>query len=172
MLPQLTEPDTAPNERQGLVEFLDYYRQVIRRKAQGLSPEQLSHTVASSSLTIGGMIRHLSLVEESWFAEVLQGRDLGEPWAGVDWKSDPDWDFESAAGSTADDLLSAHARTCDRSDEILAEVADLDALSERGDSTGQKFNVRWILIHLIEEYARHAGHADLIREDIDGRTGD
>ncbi|WP_210605232.1 DinB family protein [Brevibacterium oceani] len=172
MLPPLTEPATTPSERQGLEEFLDYFRQVIRRKAEGLGPEQLTHTVASSSLSIGGMIRHLTLVEESWFSEVLLGRDLAEPWASVDWKADPDWDFDSAAGSSADDLLSAHAQACARSREILAEAADLDALSVRGDSTGQKFNVRWILIHLVEEYARHAGHADLIREDIDGQVGD
>nr|WP_228282794.1 DinB family protein [Brevibacterium atlanticum] len=128
--------------------------------------------MASSSLTIGGMISHLTLVEESWFSEVLLGHDLGEPWSSVDWKTDPDWDFDTAAGSHADELLSAHAQACTRSREILAEATDLDTLSVRSDSRGQRFNVRWILIHLIEEYARHAGHADLIREDIDGQTGD
>jgi uncharacterized damage-inducible protein DinB len=172
MLPPLTEPNTVPNERRGLEEFLDYYRQVMRRKADGLTPEQLTHTVASSSLSIGGMIRHLTLVEESWFGEVLQGLDLGEPWASIDWKTDPDWDFDSAAGSSAEDLLNAHAEICERSRQILAEAADLDTLSVRGDSSGAKFNLRWILIHLIEEYAWHAGHADLIREDIDGQIGD
>ena len=73
---------------------------------------------------------------------------------------------------TADELLAAHEQACERSREILAEVTDLDTLTARGDSSGEKFNVRWILIHLIEEYARHAGHADILREDIDGEIGD
>lgn len=168
----LTDPSNAPNERRGLEEFVEYFRQVVRRKVDGLSPEQLNRTVASSSLTIGGILRHLTLVEESWFVEVLQGRELGEPWASVDWDADRDWDFESASGMTADELLAAHEQACEKSREILAEVTDLDTLTERGDSSGEKFNVRWILIHLIEEYARHAGHADILREDIDGEIGD
>ena len=168
----LTDPSNAPNERSGLEEFVEYFRQVIRRKVDGLTPEQLDHTVASSSLTIGGILRHLTLVEESWFVEVLQGRELVEPWSGVDWASDRDWDFESASGMTADELLADHEHACEKSREILAEVADLDTLTERGNRDGEKFNVRWILIHLIEEYARHAGHADILREDIDGEIGD
>ena len=168
----LTEPHPAPDERQGLEEFLEYFRQVVRRKAEGLSADDLCRKATASSLTIGGIIKHLTLVEESWFVEVLQGRDLGEPWAGIDWTAEPDWDFDSAAGSSADELLAAHDRSCELSREILAEADDLDALSMRGDSNGVKFNVRWILIHLIEEYARHAGHADLLREAIDGTTGD
>ena len=168
----LTDPSNAPNERRGLEEFVEYFRQVIRRKVDGLTPEQLDHTVASSSLTIGGILRHLTLVEESWFVEVLQGRERGEPWAGVDWASDRDWDFESASGMTADELLADHEHACEKSREILAEVADLDTPTERGNRDGEKFNVRWILIHLIEEYARHAGHADILREDIDGEIGD
>ncbi|AMT93667.1 hypothetical protein A2T55_07670 [Brevibacterium linens] len=168
----LTDPSNAPNERRGLEEFVEYFRQVVRRKVDGLTPEQLKHTVASSSLTIGGILRHLTLVEESWFVEVLQGRELGEPWASVDWNTDCDWDFESASGMTAEELLAAHEQACGNSREILAEVTDLDTLTARGDRDGEKFNVRWILIHLIEEYARHAGHADILREDIDGETGD
>ena len=168
----LTDPSNSPNERRGLEEFVEYFRQVVRRKVDGLTPEQLDHTVASSSLTIGGILRHLTLVEESWFVEVLQGRELGEPWSSVDWNSDRDWDFESASGMTADELLADHEQACEKSREILAEVADLDTLTARGDRDGEKFNVRWILIHLIEEYARHAGHADTLREDIDGEIGD
>lgn len=168
----LTDPSNAPSERHGLEEFLDYFRQVVRRKADGLTPDQLNHTVASSSLTIGGILRHLTLVEESWFVEVLQGKELGEPWSSVDWNTDRDWDFESAAGMTAEELLVVHEQSCEVSRGILAEVVNLDTRTERCDSDGEKFNVRWVLIHLIEEYARHAGHADLLREDIDGEIGD
>src|SRR5699024_3048957 len=114
----LTEPHPAPDERQGLEEFLEYFRQVVRRKAEGLSADDLCRKATASSLTIGGIIKHLTLVEESWFVEVLQGRDLGEPWAGIDWTAEPDWDFDSAAGSSADELLAAHDRSCELSREI------------------------------------------------------
>lgn len=168
----LTEPRQMPNERQGLEEFLDYYREVVRRKAEGLEQSDLVRRVASSSLTLGGILKHLSLVEDEWFVEVFLGQEASEPWASVDWTADRDWEFNSAADDTPEQLLELHARACKRSRAILAEVDDLDAPTARGDSEGQKFNVRWILIHLIEEYARHAGHADLIRESIDGATGD
>src|SRR5699024_10031816 len=115
----LTEPHPAPDERQGLEEFLEYFRQVVRRKAEGLSADDLCRKATASSLTIGGIIKHLTLVEESWFVEVLQGRDLGEPWAGIDWTAEPDWDFDSAAGSSADELQAAHDRSCELSREIL-----------------------------------------------------
>lgn len=172
MTEPLAEPFDAPTERQGLEEFLDYYRLVIRRKIAGLDSAALSHTVASSTLTLGGIVKHLSLVEESWFTEDILGRELGEPWAGIDWKADPDWDFRTAADDSPDYLLGLYDRACERSREILAGIDDLDALAARENGSGQRFNVRWILVHMIEEYARHAGHADLIREDIDGTTGD
>lgn len=172
MTTSLTEPSNAPTEREGLEQFLDYFRQVVRRKAEGLTVQELTRTVAASTLTIGGIIRHLTYVEEFWFGVVLQGPEMGEPWASVDWESHPDWDFDSAAGLSGEALLAAHEHSCALSRQALAEVADLDALTARGNGDGEKFNVRWILIHLIEEYARHAGHADLIREAIDGATGD
>lgn len=168
----LTEPSNAPTEREGLEQFLDYFRQVVRRKAEGLTAQELTCTVAASTLTIGGIIRHITFVEEFWFGEVLKGAEMGEPWAGVDWEAHPDWDFDSAAGVSGEELLAAHEHFCALSRQALTEVADLDALTARGNRNGEKFNVRWILIHLIEEYARHAGHADLIREVIDGTTGD
>ncbi|MCD1284552.1 DinB family protein [Brevibacterium sp. GP-SGM9] len=168
----LIEPADAPSERQGLEEFLDYYRQVMRRKVSGLDSTALSHTIASSTLTLGGIIKHLSLVEESWFAEDILGQELGEPWADIDWKADPEWEFRTAADDSPEYLLGLYDRACERSREILAGIDDLDTLVARESSSGHRFNVRWVLIHMIEEYARHAGHADLIREDIDGVTGD
>lgn len=168
----LTEPSEAPNERHGLEEFLDYYREVLRRKLAGLDSAELNRSVGASSLTLGGIIKHLSLVEESWFVEDILGQELGEPWSNIDWKSDRDWDFESAAKDSPDYLLELHAKACDQSRQILAGIDDLDTLVAREPSSGERFNVRWVLIHMIEEYARHAGHADLIRESIDGSTGD
>lgn len=166
------EPTGAPNERQGLEEFLDYYREVMRRKVIGLDSAALNKTVAASSLTLGGIIKHLSLVEEQWFVEDILGQELSEPWASIDWQADRDWDFESASADTPDYLLTLHAEACEQSRQILAGIDDLDTLVARMPSSGDRFNVRWVLIHMIEEYARHVGHADLIRESIDGATGD
>ncbi|MDN5594150.1 DinB family protein [Brevibacterium aurantiacum] len=166
------EPTEAPNERQGLEEFLDYYREVMRRKVIGLDSAALNKTVAASSLTLGGIIKHLSLVEEQWFVEDILGQELSEPWASIDWQADRDWDFESASADTPDYLLTLHAEACEQSRQILAGIDDLDTLVARVPSSGDRFNVRWVLIHMIEEYARHVGHADLIRESIDGATGD
>ena len=166
------EPTEAPNERQGLEEFLDYYREVMRRKVIGLDSTALNKTVAASSLTLGGIIKHLSLVEEQWFVEDILGQELSEPWGSIDWQGDRDWDFESASADTPDYLLTLHAEACEQSRQILAGIDDLDTLVARVPSSGDRFNVRWVLIHMIEEYARHVGHADLIRESIDGATGD
>lgn len=166
------EPAEASGERQGLEEFLDYYREIMRRKVLGLDQAALNRTVAASTLTLGGIIKHLSLVEESWFVEDILGQELSEPWSAIDWNADRDWDFESAADDTPDYLLALHAKACEQSRRILSGIDDLDALVAREPSSGDRFNVRWVLIHLIEEYARHVGHADLIRESIDGATGD
>ncbi|GAA1939796.1 DinB family protein [Brevibacterium antiquum] len=170
--PRPADPTEAPRERQGLEEFLDYYRAVLRRKVEGLASADLNRRVGASPLTLGGIIKHLSLVEEQWFVEDILDQELSEPWASIDWKADPDWDFESAAEDTPDYLLRLHAKACDQSREILAGIDDLDTLMARKPSSGERFNVRWVLIHMIEEYARHVGHADLIRESIDGATGD
>ena len=172
MTSPLAEPSPAPNERQGLEEFLDYYRVVIRRKVIGLDSTSLNRKIAASQLTLGGILKHLSLVEESWFVEDLLNQELSEPWSSIDWAADRDWDFESAASDTPEYLLGLHARACEQSRKILAGIDDLDTLAARRPSSGDHVNVRWVLIHMIEEYARHAGHADLIRESIDGATGD
>lgn len=166
------EPAEAPSERQGLEEFLDYYREVMRRKVIGLNQAELNRSVAASTLTLGGIIKHLSMVEESWFVEDILGRELSEPWSAIDWETDRDWDFESAAHDAPEYLLELHATACERSRLILAGIDDLDTLVVREPASGDRFNVRWVLIHMIEEYARHVGHADLIRESIDGATGD
>ena len=172
MKPPLTEPSDAPSERQGLEEFLDYYREVLRRKLAGLDSADLNRSVGASSLTLGGILKHLSLVEGQWFVEDILGQQLADPWSAIDWNSDRDWDFASAADDTPDYLLELHAKACDQSRQILAGIDDLDTLVAREHGSGERFNVRWVLIHMIEEYARHAGHADLIRESIDGSTGD
>ncbi len=142
-------------------------------KASGLTQEQWGQRLAPSTMTLGGMIYHLTVVEESWFADMFAGEGLGEPWASVDWEADRDWEWNVAPTMEPATVLDAYRRSIERSNEIVAAADSLDQLSDksRGES-GEHWSLRWILIHMIEETARHAGHADLIRESIDGEVGD
>ena len=159
------------DERATLVAMLDYYRAVLARKATGLDPEQLQRRVGASTLTIGGLVKHMALVENTWFWERFGGNAMRAPWAGVAWDDDPDWEMTSAAGATADELLALFDREVADARAITDAAPSLDAHAPQPGRSGP-FNLRWILVHMIEEYARHCGHADLIREAIDGQTGD
>ena len=122
-------------------------------------------------MTLGGMMKHLALVEHWWIRMVFLGEEYGEPWASVDWDADADWDWHSATDDTPEQVLALWEATVADVDAAL-DGHDLDERSVRLDRSGELFNLRWILVHLIEEYARHNGHADLIRESIDGETGE
>ena len=163
----------AAGEREMLVAFLDYQRAVMLDKASGLTHEQWGQRLEPSAMTLGGMIYHLAVVEEDWFASDFVGDELGEPWASVDWKADRDWEWNVAPTMDPETALDAYRRAIERSNQITADAKSLDQLSVKADPTnGEHWSLRWILIHMIEETARHAGHADLIRESIDGSTGD
>jgi hypothetical protein len=114
-------------------------------------------------------------VEDDWFGVMLMGREYVEPWASADWDADRDWEMTSAAADSPQELRRLLDEAIDASDAILDQVLvddGLDRLSVREDRRGGgPFNLRWILVHMIEEYARHNGHADLIRESIDGARG-
>jgi uncharacterized damage-inducible protein DinB len=170
---ELTDPDNAGDELTLLSQFLDFQRSVLYRKAEGLTADQLNARLGPSSLTLGGLLKHGALVEDSWFQERFLGRPLGEPWDSVDWDADPDWDFHSAADDQPEALLRIYRESCERSRAAVTEVGgDLDLMAKAPNRRGEIFSLRWILLHMIEETARHAGHADLIRESIDGATGD
>jgi uncharacterized damage-inducible protein DinB len=168
------DPEGTPtgDELALLTGFLDYYRVVMARKASGLTRAQLAARLGPSELTIGGLLKHLAKVEDVWFHRRLLGQEFGEPWASVDWDADPDWDFHSAADDEPAVLLGLYDEACARSRATVAEVGSLDAVTRIANRRGTHFSLRWILIHMIEETARHAGHADLIRESIDGTVGD
>ena len=151
------------DERSTLVGMLDYYRAVLIRKAEGLTPEELGRTLGPSVLTIGGLVRHMARVEDGWFQMDIAGRDLHDS-DGID-PNDP-------AGRSADELVTELRAAIDRSDQVLAAVDSLDEMTIHPSMAGRQANVRWVLVHMIEEYARHCGHADLLRESIDGVTGD
>ncbi len=156
--------------------YLDYHRATLVWKASGLTQAELAQTIPSSTLTIGGLVKHLALVEDSWFIEDFLGEPMPEPWASVDWEADRDWELHTAAADTPEQLLAQYAESCARSRAIVAAAESLDqravATSRHGPEKGQAFTLRWILLHMIEETARHNGHVDLIRESIDGLTGE
>jgi uncharacterized damage-inducible protein DinB len=170
-----TDPDLSGDDFTLLTQFLDYHRATLVQKASGLDRAQLSATTGASDLTLAGLVKHLALVEDSWFTERLLGRPDPEPWASAPWDDDRDWEFHSAQDDDPTDLLALYDAACQRSRAAVAEVmADggLDALSARPRRDGNRVSLRWILLHMIEETARHNGHADLIRESIDGVTGE
>ena len=157
-----------------LVGFLDYQRATLAWKVSGLDAAGLATTVAASSMTLGGMLKHLAYVEEWWFCEWLLGRDAAQPWASVDWDADADWDWHSAAEQTPEELMKLWQDAVAASRAVIAEaLADggPGRLSVRKGRDGHARSLRWILVHMVEEYARHNGHADLIREAVDGETG-
>ena len=168
------DPEHTPTagELALLTGFLDYFRAVMVRKAQGLTGQQLAVRLGPSVLTIGGLIKHLAWAEDIWFTRRLAGNELGDPWARVDRQADPNWDFRSAVDDEPEYLSRLYDEACARSRAAVAEVGDLDAVTKFPNGRGVIFSMRWVLIHMIEETARHAGHADLIRESIDGTTGD
>ncbi|WP_034266477.1 DinB family protein [Actinospica robiniae] len=169
------EPPSAGDETATLLGFLDYQRATLAWKCAGLDAAQLRATVAASTMTLGGLLKHMALVEEIWFSRSLWDRGWTEPWVGVDWKNDPDWEWRTAADDTPEQLRTlwqvkvdeARARTA----EALAD-GGLDRRTVRVFDDGGQPSLRWILCHMIEEYARHNGHADLLREAIDGETGE
>ncbi|MGH9261856.1 MAG: DinB family protein [Acidimicrobiales bacterium] len=171
------EPPLAADETATLLGFLEYQRATLAWKCSGLDAVGLRATVGASSMTLGGMLKHLAYVEDLWCSRWLHGRDPEPPWDTVDWEADRDWDWHSAAEDTPEQLHALWQDAVARSRSLVAEaLADggLDRLATRIPSSWgpEAPSLRWILFHLIEEYARHVGHADLIRESVDGLVGE
>lgn len=170
------DPPGRGNEVDTLLGFLRYHRNTFRWKTGGLNHCQLATTLPPSDMTLGGMIKHLALVEIGWFHEFFAGNEEPEPWASVDWENDPDWEWRTAREDSPAQLSEIYERCVRMADEAIAQrLSDdgMDTMSARTDGrTQQPFTLRWIVTHMIEEYARHNGHADLIRQSIDGRVGE
>jgi len=169
------EPSLAAGEQESIVGFLEYQRATLAWKCSGLGSVGLAATTAASTITLGGILKHMAYVEDAWFSQSLFNRDKAPPWDDVDWKADPDWEWHSAAKDSPEQLFDLWQGGVTRSRELLAAaLADgsLDRLAERTWPNGSAPSLRWILLHMIEEYARHNGHADLLREAVDGETGE
>jgi uncharacterized damage-inducible protein DinB len=167
------DPDaTTTSERELLGQYLDYQRETILLKTEGLTKEQLGRRIPTSSLTLAGLLYHLALVEESWSEVDFLGQEDREDFQGIDWGADPDYEFRTAPEKEPDWLRRRYRDACDRTRQVTAAADSLDDVSVSTRVGGKPFTLRWMMLHLIEETARHAGHADLLREAIDGTAGE
>jgi hypothetical protein len=161
-----TERPYAPyecDERTMLTQWLDYQRATLALKCEGLTPDQLrTRAVPPSELSLLGLVRHAAEFENLWFRFWLAGEGPVHRWEG-------DEDF-AVDGADVDEAFDYWRAECANSREVVASFASLDDVGA-GQTPGAGISVRWTLVHLIEEYARHNGHADLLREVIDGVTG-
>jgi hypothetical protein len=165
-VPRRTQLPRHADELTMLKAYLDYYRETLELKCAGLPPERLSERSSPpSTMSLHGLARHLAGVERWWFAINFAGADLPMLYYSDE---DPDQDFESLAGDPLAALQSWRAE-CDRSRRIVDEAVSLDQVGavERNGS----YSLRWLMLRMIAEYAQHAGHADLLREGLDGAVG-
>lgn len=169
------EPPLAGTEAEHLVAALDRLRATFRWKTDDLDSVGLQTRSGASALTLGALLKHLARAEEQMFSTKLSGAPMGAPWDTADWETDPDWDFNSAANDTPEQLYaiwdSALERSRARLDAALAD-GGLDQLVHLSWPGGRHLSLRRLLCDLIEEYGRHTGHADLLREAVDGLVGE
>lgn len=167
------EPEPGADEATTLIQFLDFQRATLEWKTRGLSDAQLAATLPPSAMTLGGALTHLAWVEDYWFSTQLLGRDPAPPWDAIDWGADMDADWHWECGGPERRALWGAATDASRAivAQCLRDAPGLDRLAARARH-GERVSLRWILVHMIEEYARHNGHADLLRESIDGSSGE
>jgi hypothetical protein len=169
------EPPLAGTEAEHLVGALDRLRTTFRWKADGLDAAGLRTRIGASSLTLGSLLKHLARAEDEMFSVKLSGTPYGAPWDTAPWDTDPDWDFTSAAEDTPEELYALWDGAVARSRATLdAALADggLDQLVHLSWPDGRRASLRRLVCDLIEEYGRHTGHADLLREAVDGLVGE
>ncbi len=164
------EPPLAGDEVETLLGFLDYQRATLEWKCRGLTDAQLRARLHPTTMTLGGMLMHLARVEDGWFSEVVAEGPKVAPWAGMRWADE----WQDAGARTGEELRRQWEERVEASRRVVADALASDGLDGTHPSWGGRAQVslRWVLVHMIEEYARHNGHADLLREAIDGETGE
>jgi uncharacterized damage-inducible protein DinB len=162
----------SSDEKTMLMSLLDWYRAGVVAKAADLTDEQAGRVVFAtadgSSATISGIVKHLALVEDSWFQADFLGGEIPAPFTDVDWDVDPDWEFRTARTEPIMHLLELYENACERS-RITASAYDLDTVGQ--DTSRYTFTLRFVLVHMLEETARHLGHIDILRQLIDHSVG-
>ncbi len=167
-------PPIAGTEAEHLVGALDRLRTTFRWKAGGLDQAGLQTRIGSSALTLGGLLKHLALVENQQSGPKLSGAPIGAPWDAVDWVADPDWEFTSAADDSPEELYALWDQAAERARTRLDAALANGGLDQFVRLTGPdgRHALRRLLCDMIEEYGRHTGHADLLREAVDGLVGE
>jgi len=169
------EPPVAGTEIDTLLGALERQRGYLAWKCGNLDSAGLRATLGPSAMTLGGLLKHMALVEDDWFSVKLHGRDPHPPFDTADWDADRDWEWHSAAGDTPAELVSLWQEAVGRSRSLVADaLADggLDQPAAVAWRDGRSPSLRRMIMDMIEEYARHVGHADLIRESVDGLVGE
>jgi uncharacterized damage-inducible protein DinB len=166
-----TDPPGEGGELATLTGFLDWYRKTLELKCSGLDAEALARrSVEPSKMSLLGLVRHMSDVERGWFRWFMAGEDVPDRFSS---KSDPDGDWDGAKPDPAvvEEAWAAWREEVAFAEQFVAAAPGLDLIGKRVDSGRGKLSLRWVLTHMVEEYARHIGHADLLRERIDGAVG-
>jgi uncharacterized damage-inducible protein DinB len=167
MTTQRTYPPYSADERAMLDAWLDYHRATLAVKCDGLNDAQLrERAVPPSSLSLLGLVRHMAEVERAWFRRCLGGEDAPGIYYSDD---DPDGDFDNVDTADVAEAFATWQAECEHARRAVAAAPSLEATGQR---RGEAVSLRWVLVHMIEEYARHNGHADLLRERIDGTVGE
>jgi uncharacterized damage-inducible protein DinB len=165
------DPPAQGDERQTLLGFLRWQRQTLQMKCAGLDAEQLARrAVEPSTLSLLGLLRHTADVERGWFRQFMAGEPSTPHFRSA---AEPDGDFDGAAADSdlVTQALAVWQDEIAHADQFVADAPGLNVLSAAVDPDRGRLSLRWVLVHMIEEYARHNGHADLLRERIDGRLG-
>ena len=148
---------------------MDWHRATLLMKVDGVSDDDLRRPMVPSGTTLLGLVKHLAYIERWWFQWVFAGREVDFPWS----DDDPDAEFRIEPHETTRQIIDLYGAECDESRGIVADASleDLNQGKPKPNDPRPRFNLRWILVHMIEETARHNGHADILREQIDGTTG-
>jgi uncharacterized damage-inducible protein DinB len=156
------------DERETLGGFLDWYRSVVERKIDGLDLDEAQRVRTATGMSALGIVKHLGWVERGWFRDVFAGEDVDA----IDVDGDNSAEFAVGDNDTVASVLAFYRAEVEDSRRIASQAPALDALSVRQTEFGDHVSLRWIMVHMLEETARHAGHLDLMREEIDGQVGD
>ena len=170
------EPPPSGDETATLLGEMERVRSIIAWKCGGLDAGGMRATLPPSTLTLGGLLKHLAGVEDEYFTHRLLGEALGPPWDTVNWGADPNWEWRTGAEDPPEEVMALWRQATDRSraavEKALAGGGGLDQRAKVSMRSGELPTLRRIIVDMVEEYARHAGHADLIRESVDGLVGE
>jgi Protein of unknown function (DUF664) len=155
-------------ERETLEGFLDWYRAVVERKVDGLTLDDAKRVMTPTGMSALGVLKHLGWVERGWFRETFAGEGV----EAIDMEGDNSAEFAIGSDDTIESVIAFYRAEVDESRRVSSDAPSLDALSAKETRYREQVSLRWIMVHMLEETARHAGHLDLMREEIDGQVGD